>query len=208
MKVKFLLIAFAFVSLFLISNCSPKLDITLFHQADDSVNYSNYHSFEYYGWADSSDRVLTQMDKRIIETSFGKQFKERELEYVKENGDLIVTLFIVTEQKTETQANTYYSSGVGGYGYGGYYGGYGGYYGYGPGYGWNPYMGSTTVYSQINYTTGTLLISIYDARKKILIYEAVAMKNSGEALKKDERTVDLISRSMMYNFPIKPVGAK
>ncbi|MEZ5148397.1 MAG: hypothetical protein R2759_15355 [Bacteroidales bacterium] len=47
----------------------------------------------------------------------------------RENGDLVVTLYIVIADKSETTAHTTNM------GYGGYYGGY---YGYGPGWGWDP----------------------------------------------------------------------
>ena len=201
----------SFLGLFIlfVFSCSPKLDISLYHQADDSVDYSQYKNFEYWGWDSGSVAALTPMQRKRIEESFGKLFKERELTYVQEKGDLIVTLFIVTEQRSETQSrNTYYGgAGYGGYGGYGPYGayGYGGYYGYGPGYGWGTGMSSGVVYEEVNYTAGTLLISIYDAKAKQLIYEAVAIKDSSQELKLDDRNLDLITRSMMYNFPIKPV---
>jgi hypothetical protein len=198
------------VSILLIQACSPKLDVQLYHQADDSVDAAQYHTFEYYGWAENSDKLLTLMEKNKIEHSFGKEFKTRNLSLVEEKGDLIVTLFIVTEEKTETKATTYATGGVSYGGYGGYgYGGYGSYYGYGPGYGWGTGMGTSTVYTQEVYKAGSLIIDIYDAKKEELIYEAIVTQEKSEGqIGKEERLLDLVTRSMMYNFQVKPVGKK
>lgn len=200
----------AFLSFLFILSCSSKLDVTLYHQSDDEIDYSQYHTFEYWGWAGHSDSVLTLANKNLIEQSFGKEFKARDLSLVESGGDLIVNLMIVTHKTKEVDATTYYNGGYGGYGgygaYGGY--GYGSYYGYGPGYGWGGGMSTTTVYNEIEYTEGTLVINIFDAKHKILIYEAIAVKNGSKDLSGDQRLVELITRSMMYNFKVKPVDTK
>jgi hypothetical protein len=194
------------------ASCSPKLDVTLFHHADEQVDAANYHTYEYYGWAEGSDSILTQMDKRNIESAFAKEFADRDLAYVKENGDLLVSLFLVTNEVMETKATTVYNGG--GYGYGAYnYGnyagyGYGNYYGYGPGYGWGGYMSTSTIYSEYAINEGSLIINIYDNKQKILIYEAVVIKNVDGSVINNEKLRDLIARSMMYNFQVKPVSKK
>jgi len=119
------------ISIIIMGGCTS-LKVT--SDYDKSIDFSKHKSFEYYGWAEESDQLLNRFDKERIEKAFGDEFRKRGMEYVESGGDLIVTLFIVTEQKSQTTATT---TGVGG-GYGGY--GYGGYYGYGPGYGWGPSM--------------------------------------------------------------------
>jgi len=52
-----------------------------------------------------------------------------------------------------------------------------------------------------------LVIDIYDAKQEVLIYEAIAMKKV-EGVKMEQRYLDLIIRSMMYNFPLQPTSAK
>ena len=129
---------------------------------DKSVDFAKYKTFQYYGWQKDSDKLLNDLDKQRIEKAFGEEFKKRGLEYVKENGDLIVTLFIVTEKKTQTTANTTMMGGGGPYGY------YGGYYGWGPGWGWG--VGhATTTYSTYDYQVGTLVVDVFDAKEKKLI---------------------------------------
>ena len=73
---------------------------------DSSVDFTQFKTFEYYGWAKNSDKLLTQMDKDRIEKAFGNEFSRRGLQHVKNNGDIKVTLYIVTEKKSETTAHT------------------------------------------------------------------------------------------------------
>lgn len=211
MKSKRIIFSILLLFTLFIVNCSSKLDLSLYHLSDDSVDYSKYKTFQYYGWADNSDSVLTFENKNIIEQSFAEEFALRDLTLVKENGDLIVNLIVHTQQVTAREANTYYGGGMGMAGYGGYggmgMGGYGGYYGYGPGYGWGAGMSSTTVYNTVNYTEGSLIINIFDARKKILIYESIAIKNDQKKYSGKKQIFDLITRSLMYDFKV-PVASK
>ncbi len=72
------------------------------------------------GWTQDSNKLLSPFDKQRIEEAAGAEFKKRGIEIVEEGGDLIGSLFIVTEDKTQVTANT---TNMGGYGgYGGYYG--------------------------------------------------------------------------------------
>ncbi len=148
------IIFLATIGLFLVS-CSGLKVVT---DLDKSVDFSQYKTLEYYGWADNSGEKLNDLDRGRIEKAFGEEFKKRGMSFVEKGsgGDLIVTLHIVGEEKTQLNANT---TGTGAYGG---YGGYGGYYGYGPGYGWGGGYSTTTV-TEYNYTVGTLLVSVYDA---------------------------------------------
>ncbi|MEA1898720.1 MAG: DUF4136 domain-containing protein, partial [Bacteroidota bacterium] len=91
--------------------------------------------------------------------------------------------------------------------------GYGGYYGYGPRYGWGPGYGmgnSTTTYNEYNYTVGTLIIDIYDAKAEQLIWESVGSKtitqDQDSAAK--EQNIKKTANQMMYKYPVKPVKTK
>ena len=87
---------------------------------------------------------------------------------------------------------------------GGGYGGYGGYYGYGPGYGWGGGH-STTTYSEYDYTVGTLLVSVYDAEKKQLIWESRGEGTVDDDRSNNEEKVGKTVAKIMYEYPIKPV---
>lgn len=184
----------ASIGLFLAS-CSG---LTVVTDMDKSVDFSQYKTLEYYGWADNSGQQLNDLDRGRIENAFGEEFKKRGMSFVEtgDGGDLIVTLHIVGQEKTQLNANT---TGTGAYG-----GGYGGYYGYGPGYGWGGGYSTTTV-TEYNYTVGTLLISVYDAEKKQLVWESRGEKTVDENPKNAEEKMAKIAEKMMYDFPVKPL---
>ncbi len=164
---------------------------------DKSVDFSKYKTFEYYGWAENSDQILNDFDKKRIETAFNKEFKARGINYVKSGGDLIVTLYIVTQKKTETTATTM-STGVS-YGYGGYYG-------YGPRYGWGTGMGhSTTTYNQYDYTVGTLVIDVFDAKEKRLIWESIGEKTIEENPQNRDESIPKSVKAIMQPYPVAPI---
>ena len=176
--------------------------IKVMSDKDPSTDFSQYKTLEYYGWKDNSDQILTPFDKTRIEKAFGNEFEKRGFSLAeKGSGDIIVSLYVVTEEKTETVANTttsYAGGGMRGYGYGGYYG-------YGPGYGWgNGYSNSTTTYSENDYTVGTLVVSAYDAKRKELIWEAVGTKTIDSNSKNNEEKINAAVAKIMLEYPVQP----
>ena len=197
---------FIFLAAFLfLGGCSS---ITVVSDYDKTIDFTQFKTFEYYGWADNSDRILTPFDKERIEKAFGDEFRKRGLTYVKEGGDLVVALYIVTEKKTETTANT--SS----MGYGGYGGGYGGYYGYGPGWGWGGGYGgmgmgnSTTTYSTYDYVVGTLVVDVFDKAGEKLIWESVGTGTvDDDPQTRDDSTPKTVAK-IMAPYPVAPIVEK
>jgi len=180
-----------FILIIAFASCST---LKVVSDKDSSVDFSQYRTYQYYGWAKESNKILNALDQERIEKAFGKEFEKRGLKYVKDNGDLMVTLYIVTEKKTQTTANTTHM-GVGmGYGYGGYYG-------YGPAYGWGA-SSSHTTYNQYDYTVGTLIIDVYDATGKKLIWEAIAKGTIDENLKNREVNINRAVGRMMLEYPV------
>jgi len=98
---------------FVLGGCSS---IKVVSDFDPTVDFTQYKTFEYYGWLEDSGKRLNDLDKRRIESAFGAEFEARGLEFVEDGGDLVVGLFIIAEQKTQTTAHT---TSMGG-GYGGY----------------------------------------------------------------------------------------
>ena len=188
------------IALFILASCSS---ISVVTDVDKTVDFTQFKTLSYYGWADDSDKILTDMDKRRIENSFQEEFAKRGVTVVPKDGDIIVSLFIVVEQKTETTANTTIMGGMHGGMYGGMYGGYGGYYGYGPGWGYGGGM-STTTYSQHDYNVGTLAVSIYNPKTEQLIWESIGKKTINEKTKGRDERVKEVAKRMMYTYPVKP----
>lgn len=173
--------------------------ITVVSDVDKSVDFTQFKTLTYHGWADNSDKILTDLDKRRIENAFQDEFAKRGITVVPEGGDIIVALYIVTEQKTETTANTTNM-------YGGY-GGYGGYYGYGPGWGYGGGM-STTTYSEHDYLVGTLAVSVYNPKTEKLIWEGIGKGTIKENPKGREERVNAAAKKIMYSYPVKPTSTK
>lgn len=188
------------IAFFILASCSS---ITVVTDVDKAVDFSQFKTLTYYGWADGSDKILNDMDKRRIENAFEDEFAKRGITVVPKDGDMIVSLFIVTEQKTETTANTTNMGGM----YGGAYGGYGGYYGYGPGWGYGTGM-STTTYSQHDYLVGTLAVSVYDPKTEKLIWESIGKKTINEKTKGRDERVKEVAKKMLFTYPVKPTSEK
>jgi len=180
-----------------LNSCSS---LKVSYDVDGSVDFSQYKTFEYYGWSDESDKIMNQLDRERIEKAFGAEFNKRGLKYVKEGGDLVVVLFGVVEQKTETSANTTH------YGY------YGGFYGYGPGWGWGgPGMASShTTYSSYDYSVGTLVIDVFDKKAEKLIWEGIGNKtlDDNPTVAEKEANINKAVAAIMKNFPVKPLETK
>ena len=176
----------------MLSACSS---VSVTTDYDKTVDFTQIKTFEYYGWAAESDKILNDLDKRRIESAFGDEFKKRGMEYVESGGDVIVTLFIMTQDKTQYNATT---TGMG----------YGGYYGYGPGWGWGPGMGmsmSTTTVNEYNYTVGTLVIDMYHADNEQLIFESIGEGTINENPQKREKTLPKTIEQIMAPYPVKPI---
>lgn len=180
----------------LITSCSS---VQITWDYDKDADFANLKTYEYYGWADNSDKILNTIDKTRIEKSFAAEFTKRGISYVKEGGDMVVALYIVTEQRQETTATT---SGVG-VGFGGYYG-YAGYYGYGPRWGYGPRTTTTTV-STSNYTVGTLIISVFDAKQQKLIWESAASGTIKEDPQDRDKNIPRVAAEIMQYYPVKPL---
>lgn len=160
---------------------------------DKTVDFNAHKSLEYYGWADESDKIMNRFDKERIEKAFADEFRKRGIEVVQDNADIIVSLYIVTEQKTQTSASTTHMGG-----------GYGGYYGYGPGYGWGTGH-STTTYHEYDYTVGTLIVSVFDATEKHLIWEGVGKGTIEENPKNADERIKRAVAAIMAQYPKQPM---
>jgi hypothetical protein len=158
---------------------------------DKTVDFTTYKTFGYMGWADNSDKILTPFDKERLEQSFADEFRKRGMTYQETGADVVVSLFIVVNQKTSTTAYTDY---YGARGYGGYYGGWG----WGAGH-------STTTYNEYDYLVGTLVCDVFDATSKQLVWQGVGSGTINENANKREKTIPKNVAEIMYYYPVKPI---
>jgi len=188
------------IAMIFLASCAT---ISVTTDYDKTVDFSKYSTYEYYGWADESDKVLNDIDKSRIEEAYEDEFTKRGLELVENGGDLVVVLFIVVEQKTEQQATTTGSGGM----YGGYGGYYGGYYDYGPDWGWGPTYSTTTV-RNYEYEVGTLVIDVFDRTKEQLIWESIGKGTVDEDPETRDKKMPKYIAQIMKDYPVQPIEKK
>jgi hypothetical protein len=165
---------------------------------DQSVDFTKYKTLQYYGWAKNSDELLNRFDKERIEKAFADEFRKRGIEIVKDNADLIAALYIVTEDKTDkTATTTHMGSGYADYGWG--------YrrWGYGPAWGWGGGTSYTTI-SEDEYTVGTLVVAVYDAKAKKLIWQSIGKKTINENTNNREERIKKAVAAIMKKYPVPP----
>jgi len=128
----------------------------------------------------SQRRVLEEFDQAIAAKGWKKANEA--------TADIHVVLHGATD--TKRNVNTFYSGGMGGYGY--RYGGMGG-------------MGtaSTTV---SEYTVGTLVVDMFDAKTKNLVFRGVAEDEISDKPEKNAKKLEKASEKLFKNFP--PAAAK
>ncbi len=198
MKTSIKILTLLFISALIVSCSSIKVT----YDYDKSVDFTKLKTYEYYGWADGSDKLLNSLEKDRIEAAFEDEFTQRGIKHVKSGGDMVIALYIMTQDKTQYNATT---TGMGG--------GYGGYYGYGPGYGWGPGYGggmsmSTTTVQEYNYTVGTLVIDVFHPGTEKLIWESIGTKTVDDNPETREKNLPKNINKIMAPYPVKPIVEK
>jgi len=128
----------------------------------------------------SQRRVLAEFDEAISSKGWKKAPEAQATIQVVLNG----------ATSTKHSASTFYS-GMGG-GYGAYrYGGWGGGMG-----------SSTTVVDE--YKVGTLVVDMFDAKSKSLVFRGTASDELSDKPEKNEKKLEKASDKMFKNFPPKP----
>jgi hypothetical protein len=189
-QIKFLVMKKIYPILFLIPVIFSCSSVKITSDYDKEVDFTKYKSLSYYGWAKESDKILNEFDKQRIEGAFATEFMNRGIELKQSGGDIVVSLFIVVDQKTGTTAYTTHL-GTGGWGYG-------------PGWGWG--MGySTTNYHQYDYLVGTLVCDVFDAKTKKLVWEGVVSGEVDENPNNRERNIPRVVRELMKRYPVQPI---
>jgi hypothetical protein len=150
---------------------------------DKSANFAAIKTFSIkigttWGNPLGESRVLQEFDKSIVEKGWAKADEAK--------ADALVVLHGATEVKKSL--DTFYTGG----GYGGY--GYRGWAGYG--------MGTSTT-SVSEYTVGTLVVDIFDAKTKKLIFRGIATDELSDKVSKNIKKIEKASDKMFKNFPPK-----
>lgn len=187
MKIK--IISTLFLIGLILGSCSS---IKITSDYDKTADFNKYKDFYYLGWAEESDKILNDLEKDRIEKAFAAEFRNRGISFVgASEADAAVSLFIVVDQKTGTTA---YTNHYGGYGYGGrMY----------PGWGWGGGY-STTSYHEYDYLVGTLIVDVFDAETKELVWQGVSSGTISDNPQKREANIPRVAKAMMAKYPIAP----
>ena len=176
--------------LFLVS-CSS---LTVYTDYDKTIDFKKFKTFSFYPWDYKHGYQINDYDKNTILNAIKSEMESKGYEHIKEGGDMIVSIFITLDNKTSYEAYTNHYGGWAGYGGGwGYYGfGYG--YGYGPGY-------STTTVTERHYTTGTLIIDVFSASDKKLVWQGIGSREVEQDLDKRDKELPKNVGSILVKFP-------
>lgn len=178
---------FSLIGLIALASCSS---VKFSSDKDPEADFSQYKTLSYYGWADESSKVLNDLEKKRIESSFAEEFKKRGLSIQETGGDIVVSLYIVVDQKTGVTAyNNYYGAGP---------------YGYRGGWGWGMGYG-TTSYSQYDYYVGTLICDVFDSKTKKLVWQGVVSGEIDENPRNREQNIPRVVKELMKRFPVAAV---
>ena len=163
--------------------------IKITHSYDRSVNFSEFKNYSFSDWANDSNKLLSNPDKEQIEKAFGSEFNRRHLKYLKEGGDLIVSLFIVVEQEnfSEEYSNHLISMGFENF----------------SSLSWEKGH-SATSYSNYDYSAGTLICGVLDSQSKTLVWQGAAGGAINEETKNREKTIQQVVTQIMSRYPIPP----
>jgi len=124
----------------------------------------------------SEQRVMTEFETALTEKGWKK---------VDANPDALVVVHGATQ--TKRSLNTFYSGG----GYGGY-----GYRGWGGGMG----MGTATT-TESEYLVGTLVVDIFNAKTKALVFRGTASDELSDKVEKNQKKLGKASDKMFKDFP-------
>jgi hypothetical protein len=122
----------------------------------------------------SEKRVLAEIEQTLQEKGWTK---------TEGQGDALVVLHGATEK--QKSLNTFYSGGYGGYGWRGY--GMGG-------------MGTATT-TESEYMVGTLVVDIFDAKSKQLLFRGTAQDELSDKPEKNVKKLAKASDKMFKDFP-------
>lgn len=171
------------------------------YDLDKEADFTSFKTYSFGGWQDGSDKLVNDIDKKRILESFKSELYQRGMEYKMAEADVIITIYLVIDEKTSATAYTdYYNSGMGmgmGYGYGRGY--------YRPGYGYGVGMGmgsSTTTYSEKDYRVGTFVVDMYDAKTKKLVWQVVDQQTIQENGSKRAKSIPKGAKKIMKKYPI------
>jgi len=150
---------------------------------DKSADFSKYKSFSAQIATSWNNPLAEKRALEIIENALvAKGWKKMDAA----TADTHVLIHGATQVKRDL--NTFYSGGFGGYGYRGYGG-----------------MGMGTSSTTVNeYTVGTMVLDIFDAKTKQLLWRGTGSDELSDKADKNQKKIEKATEKMFKNFPPTP----
>jgi hypothetical protein len=180
-----------FIFLLFLASCSS---LKVYTDSDKTVDFSQFKTFSLYPWDYKHGYQINDYDKGTILNAIKTEMSAKGYKFQKEGGDLVISIFITLDNKTSYTAYTDHYGGWAGFGGGWGYSGFGYGYGYGPGF-------STTTVTENNYQEGTLIIDIFNAADKKLIWQGIGSKEVQTDLDKRDQQLPKNVAKILANFP-------
>jgi len=145
--------------------------------SDPSAPFSSYRT---YAWTVGTPSPNPLGDQRIHD-AVDRQLAAKGLTKRSDNPDLVVATHVLTHEEKQLIAN--------GFGYGWYGGGFG-----------------TTVTEQ-TYVQGTLVVDLYDAKTKKMVWRGTGTDTASDKADKNTKKVNKALAKMFERYPARPAAA-
>jgi hypothetical protein len=184
------------LSLFLagaLSSCVSNFKVSADY--DKQVDFSTYSTFSLLPWDDDVSSHISNEAKTLLYSAARSEMEKRGYTYVEKGGDLTLGISVLIEEKVEYRADgtVNYNVGFGTYGY---------YGGYGMGY------SSPTTIKEYYYNDGSLIIDVFDEKKKTLIWQGFGFDRLEDNAHKNVEKIETYMKYIFYKYPLKPSKKK
>ncbi|MEX5214115.1 MAG: DUF4136 domain-containing protein [Nitrospiraceae bacterium] len=167
-----------------LASCTPKIVVDF----DKNTDFTNYHT---YAWGKGTPAKSPFVDARIV-AAIDEQLTSKGYQKVDANPDMLVSYHAATGEEVHYNTTSF------GYGYGPAWGpGYGWYRG---GYGWGGGV-STSTTSPTTVTIGTVVVDMYDAKDKRMIWRGRGSDTVLEDPAENEAQIREGAEKMFEKFP-------
>jgi hypothetical protein len=162
--------------LFAVPTFAQKVNVDWDKQAD----FSKYNT---YAWAKGEGAAKNPLNEERARQAVEAELTKKGKQKVDANPDVYVVMHAVYNQQTTLNTTGY------GYGYGPY---------------WRGGGGGTSTTTAYTYTIGTMIVDIYDAKTKHLLWRGTGSDTVSDKAEKNEKKIYSAVQKMFQKFPPPP----
>jgi hypothetical protein len=174
-RITFMFALIAAMFLFAVPALAQKVHVDWDHKVD-------FSKFNTYAWAKGEGAAKNPLNEERARNAIEAELAKKGKQKVDANPEMYVVMHAVYDQQTTLNTTGY------GYGYGPYWRGGGG-------------MSTTTAYT---YTIGTMIVDMYDAKTKHLLWRGTGSDTLSDKPEKNEKKIYSGVQKMFQKFPPTP----